>query len=61
MTQQAIADALGVSKQTVCNDCEQLSNDGQLDDVPEQRDTVVDAWPSSVGITPPGAPGRRRR
>jgi len=38
MTQQAIADALGVSKQTVCNDCEQLSNDGQLDDVPEQPD-----------------------
>ena len=38
MTQQAIADALGVDKATVCRDIELLQTQ-QLDDVPEQPDT----------------------
>ena len=41
MTQQAIADALGVSKATVCGDVDELFKAEQLDDVPEQPDTVV--------------------
>ena len=36
MTQQAIADALGVSKATVMRDCDELLQMKQLDDVPEQ-------------------------
>ena len=40
MTQQAIADALGVSYGTVVNDL-QFVNVDKLDDVPEQPDTVV--------------------
>ena len=73
MTQQAIADALGVSYGTVVNDL-QFVNVDKLDDAPEQPDTVVGAYrarrfarssaigsTSSVGITPPGGPGRRRR
>ena len=35
MTQQAIADALGVDKATVCRDIELLQTQ-QLDDVPQQ-------------------------
>jgi len=37
MTQQAIADALGVDKATVCRDIELLQTQ-QLDDVPQQPD-----------------------
>jgi hypothetical protein len=44
MTQQAIADALGVSNQTMMRDCEFVHVD-KLDDVPEQPDTVVGALP----------------
>ena len=38
MTQQAIADALGVSKATVCGDVDELFKAEQLDDDPEQPD-----------------------
>ena len=40
MTQQAIADALGVSTGAVAGDCQFLSTE-KLDDVPQQPDAVV--------------------